>query len=366
MNERLYAVYFEPEDWLAFRESRRFNPGDTVRSVFPSPFPFYGAIRTALMKKYGVKLQYHEKPSLSPELLEKLGDEEHPGVIKLIGPFIFSEVKGERKHYFPAPKNVYACKEKTDCAEKIVYKKMRLFDAKILVENCQMGLAWIEEEEVIETGDSYIELEELVKLRLGQSFTLCKVENFEEEIKLGIALEGFEKKAKERMLYTMRVYRFKNGGFFMLTDDERTVEEISKIDGVFLGAKQKWCRVRVEPFNGDIFKRIPSEKVAVSLVTPAIYDGGIIPKGGTFGDAKIKAIAAGKKIVVSGWNYTSGKPKPIYHAVSPGTVYYLDKFPERDEDIIERSLFSKFGFGYFVYIPYESIELTQGGIGDEA
>lgn len=372
MNEKLYAVYFEPEDCLAFRESRRFNPGDTAKSVFPSPFPFYGAVRTALLKEYGIELQYHKKPILPQELLKKLGDETQPGVIKLIGPFIFSESNGKKKHYFPAPKNVYAYKVRKDGTEKIVYETMRLFNEDVRVENLQLGLAWVEEEETIETGENYIELEELVKLQSGQNFTLCKASNFVEETKLGIALEKSEKRASEGKLYTLRMYRFKNGGFFMLTDSEETVQEISKIKGVFLGSKQRWCSVKIEPFEKNIFQRINSKNVAIMLLTPAIYSNGIAPEGLSFDGIKIRAIAAGKKIVVSGWDYASGKPKPIYHAVSPGTVYYLDKTPpekyetnktlQGDEIIIKQSLFSEFGFGHFVYLPYEFVQQHEGGI----
>lgn len=355
MKKKLYAIYFEPEDWLAFRESRRFNPGDTARTVFPSPFPFYGAIRTMLLKKYGVKLEYHQKPNLSQELLRKIGDENQPGIIKLYGPFVYSESEGKRKHYFPAPKNVYKC-------ENGGYKTMHLFDAKIELNCFEIGLAWIPEVEGIkEVTESYIELEELRKLQSGQSFVLCHAPNLIEEVKTGIALEESVKKTKEGMLYFLRMYRFKNGGFFMLTDSEETVNEISKIEGVFLGSKQRWCKVKIEPFEEDIFQRVESKNIAMMLLTPAIYDGGIVPKEGKFDDAIVKAIAATKKTVVSGWDYASGKPKPICHAVSPGTVYYLDKLPKDDETVLKQSYYNEFGFGRFVYIPYENLRLCEGG-----
>lgn len=142
----------------------------------------------------------------------------------------------------------------------------------------------------------------------------------------------------------------------MLTDNQQTVEELCKIDGVFLGSKQRWCDIKIEKLPHNIFQRIQNEKVAVELITPAVYGNGIIPKEGKFGDISIKAIAAGKKMAVSGWDYASGKPKPMHHAVSPGTVYYLEKIPENDETIVNQSLYSQFGFGRFVYIPYKLFE----------
>lgn len=349
MNQKLYAVYFQPEDWLAFRENRRFNPGDTARSVFPSPFPFYGAIRTALLRRYGVKLIYHQKPALSKELGMKIGDENNPGIIKLYGPFLYSEEKEGKKHYFPAPKNIYACNSG--------YKTMRYFDTEIELEDLRIGLAWIPEyDEIKETVEDYIELEELIKLQSGKSFVLCKPDNLNAESKLGIALEKSQKKSQEGMIYTMTIYRFKNGGFFMLTDNQQTVDELSNLDGVFIGSKQRWCNMKVESFPYNIFQRIQSKNIAIELITPAIYENGIVPKEGRFGEAQIKAIAAAKKIAISGWDYASGKPKPMHQAVSPGTVYYLDKMPQSDESITSQSFYSQFGFGRFVYIPYETLE----------
>lgn len=349
MNEKLYAVYFQPEEWLAFRENRRFNPGDSAKSIFPSLFPFYGAVRTALLRLYGVELKYHRKPALSEELSKKIGDETNPGVIKLYGPFVYSEQSGEKKHYFPAPRNIYKYNSE--------YRIMQYFDASIDLEDLRVGLAWIPEHDGVEEAtENYIELEELLKLQSKERFTLSRPTNFQIETRLGIALESSQKKSQEGMIYTISTYRFKDGGFFMLTDSEQTVSEISKIQGVFLGSKQRWCNVKVEPFKHNVFKRIETERVAISLVTPAIYEGGIVPKGAKFADVNIKAIAAGRKMAISGWDFAAGRPKPVYQAVSPGTVYYLDKAPESDESIINQSFYSQFGFGKFVYIPYELYE----------
>lgn len=231
---------------------------------------------------------------------------------------------------------------------------MQYFDTEIEFEDLQLGLAWIPEYDgAEEVKEGYIELQELVNLQSEREFVLSDRKNLETESKLGIALERSQKRSQEGMIYTMTIYRFKNGGFFMLTDSQQTVEELSKIDGVFLGSKQRWCDVKIEKLPHNIFQRIQSENVAIELITPAIYENGITPKEGRFGEVKIKAIAADKKMAVSGWDYASGKPKPMHQAVSPGTVYYLDKVPENDEIITNLSLYNQFGFGRFVYIPYK-------------
>lgn len=341
----LYAIYFEPEDWLSFREVRRFGPSDITKSVMPSPLPFYGAIRTALMQKYGINLKYHEKPILSEELKRKLGDENDPGIIRLYGPFIYSEESGQKKHYFPAPKNVYK--------KKNIYKAMVLSQHKEEIEGIELHLVWIPEiTDVSEAEEPYIELQELRKMQRGEPFRLCEVGNYQQEYKIGIGLQNDLKLAKERMIYFMTTYRFKNGGFFMLTDSEETIREVEKLDGVFLGSKQRWARIKIEPFPENIFERADSENVAIMLLTPAIYKNGIVPENGSFGNIKILGIASGKKVPISGWDYANGRPKELHHAVSPGTVYYLDRAPVSQSEIINASKLSKFGFGKFVYLPY--------------
>lgn len=218
---KLYAIYFEPEDWLAFREIRRFGAGSAAKSTFPSPLTFYGAIRTALMKLYGIQLSYHKKPDLG-KYQELLGDDNSPGKIKLFGPFIYSEESGKRKHYFPAPKNVYVKSKK--------YKVMKLLEYETRVgEHIFKGLPWIPEVKDVDAPDkSFIELNELEKLQHNEEFQLENPENYVVETKLGIALDD-DKKTKEGMLYALSIYRFKNGGFFMLTDSEETKNEIENL-----------------------------------------------------------------------------------------------------------------------------------------
>lgn len=344
----LFAIYFEPEDWVAFREVRRFNPAGNVRSVIPTSLPFYGAIRTAIMARHGVQLHYHKEPKLTEELKDLIGDRDNPGKIKLYGPFVYSQEKHSRKHYFPAPHNVY----KKDGA----YKLMLCSPFEETVEGHRLNLAWIPELTNVEEADEpYIELEELKKLREGKEFRLEKPKNYEVEVRTGIALESGAKHVREGMIYTMSTYRFKNGGFFVLTDSEVTASEVSKLDGVFLGGKQRWARVFVEDFKYNLFSDIASENAAALMLTPAIFDGGFIPKDGKLGGVKIKAVVGARRYVVSGWDLTSGQPKMIYHAVSPGAVYYLDGKPSNYSEASKTSQLYQFGFGIFTLIPYKNL-----------
>lgn len=361
---KLWAVCFEPEDWVAFREIRRFNPSDRVKSVFPSPFPFYGALRTAILKQMKSGKLDFQSIELTEEEKKIIGDSEHAGALKLFGPFIFESTEEGEKYYLPASKNIYELKkndksEENDCekTKKSCFKTMPVLELKkkVKIGNLELDLAWMPEfDHAEESKHSFIELREMEKLRRGEKFApMEKLENLKTETRLGIALEKNSKRTAEGMIYTLTYYRFKNGGFAMFTDDEETVELIRKYkideNGVFLGAKQRWAKVCIKEVETDVFEP-PDGKVAISLVTPAIFDGGIAPNSGQINGAKIITIAGQKKTVISGWDLISRKPKPIYHAASPGTVYYLNG-PLDWTPLGEK--YCDFGFGRFVYMKWE-------------
>jgi CRISPR-associated protein Cmr3 len=203
-----------------------------------------------------------------------------------------------------------------------------------------------------------IELGDLELLRSNTQgvckFDLVSTEKiFKKETHIGIAFEENRKKAKEGMIYSISYYRFHNGGFFMLTDDERTVELVSKLDGVFLGMKSRWAAVKVGEVNTTAFEPPDYENVAVALITPAVFDGGGMPKDRTILGKKVLTTAGIRKLVVSGWDLCKNRPKKIYHAVSPGAVYYLEG--KVSGHVLNESKFTDFGFGRCVFMKYEKL-----------
>jgi len=329
---KLWAIYFEPEDWVGFRETRRFSFSDRVESVFPSSFPFYGAVRTALLMK---------NQKFDPGNAERAGD------IRMFGPFVFKNTPEGRKHYFPLPRNIY----KTDSGYRVTP----------IVEIDGGYLPWkpeyrMDSKESMSGG--LIELGDLELLRSNTQgvckFDLVSTEKiFKKETHIGIAFEENRKKAKEGMIYSISSYRFPNGGFFMLTDDERTVELVSKLDGVFLGMKSRWAAVKVGEVNTTAFEPPDYENVAVALITPAVFDGGGMPKDRTILGKKVLTTAGIRKLVVSGWDLCKNRPKKIYHAVSPGAVYYLEG--KVSGHVLNESKFTDFGFGRCVFMKYEKL-----------
>ncbi|MBK8230641.1 MAG: hypothetical protein IPK72_08680 [Candidatus Eisenbacteria bacterium] len=89
------TLFFEPLDVLVFRDHRPFVAGQhfLARSVFPLPSVFFGALRTALFERAGVRFgpfNSKENPfdALTADDRALLGDTDEPGALQLEGPLL--------------------------------------------------------------------------------------------------------------------------------------------------------------------------------------------------------------------------------------------------------------------------------------
>lgn len=104
-------------------------------------------------------------------------------------------------------------------------------------------------------------------------------------------------------------------------------------------------------------------KVAMVLVTPAIFDHGFRPSGlaATLGLTSVKVVAAAmrRREAVSGWDLVKGGPKPVRWLAPAGSVYWLDIPAGEGEKLAERWLHPvsdqaddrRDGFGLAVFFP---------------
>jgi CRISPR-associated protein Cmr3 len=67
-----------------------------------------------------------------------------------------------------------------------------------------------------------------------------------------------------------------------------------------------------------------TRKARVLLATPAIFDNGALPKGGTLFGAKVLAMRVDRPEVTSGWDHAKDEPKPSRRMAPAGSVYWLD------------------------------------------
>lgn len=78
------------------------------------------------------------------------------------------------------------------------------------------------------------------------------------------------------------------------------------------------------PFPEALVSRLESAKRArVVLVTPALFDGGALPRKKSLFGAPIVAARVDRPEVISGWDVAKGQPKPSRRMAGAGSVYWV-------------------------------------------
>ncbi len=352
---KIKVLYFEPEDWVAFRSNTRFELGSVAKLSFPTIETFLGAVRTAILRKNKVDINRYGIPEKWKKII---GDSNSTGKIKMIGPFIYQKESNKIYHYFPAPLNLIKYRNGENDELRILkphkYFKYRYLDKELCV-------PWSMERVSNNSEIKFVEKEFLEEFRKGRVLN-----NFREgsniysiETKIGVALEQSCKKTREGMLYSINIYRFKeNSGFFCFINDE-LANLIDGINEIFLGMKQRCVKVTIGEIETSLFEDNIVGRKALCFLTPAILKGGFIPKDGKVKNTKIVSAIIGKKIVISGWNFEKSHPKPIYHAVPPGSIFYLEGSPGFDSSPFNESIsdeLADFGYGSFFTMNWDYIK----------
>ena len=156
-----------------------------------------------------------------------------------------------------------------------------------------------------------------------------------EEKKTGIKRSRETLSSEEGNLYRIPMIRLK-----------REVSLFVDIDGldsypqegmVQLGAD--WKVVKIEKTEKDLFKelreidfQLNNKIFKIYFATPAIFEKGWIPGWidnsnfkGEYNEINLKLVACstGKYNLIGGWDLVNKKPKPMYKAVSAGSIYYF-------------------------------------------
>ena len=359
---KYHVVYFEPEEWVAFRENTVFETGDSARLSHPKVETFLGAVRTAFLKEKGI-----DPKDIPEEIVSVIGDSSSTGILRMIGPFFYSG----NKHYLPIPANLYELKEETEEAKTDTKKTHELMipnkKLKYNYNGFDLHLPWIPySEKVAEQPEAeLIEIKSLEALQMGNldELNLIKFTDIAStETHVGIALENGKKGVQDEMLYSVNTYRFKeNSGFFFFINEE-TKKLLDELDEVFLGMKQRVAKLHFGIMETNLFEFVPTNKSAICLITPSIFDNGFMPSNGIIKDSKVVSAIVKRKMPISGWDLAKNQPKPIYHVVPAGSVYFLDE--PIDNDLFNNSisnLFDDFGYGRYFTINWDFLRRDING-----
>lgn len=322
----------KPFDVLFFRDTRPFNIGGVVSSIFP-PFPhtFAGAISAIIFQDLKVS---------NREFLKKI-----------YGPFLYNEK--QNKTYFPKPADIYKEKKKMR-VEKIFSLKLHddsnlslfKFENSNKPEDIERLPIYLGPEE-IEGFNGFISEEGLQKWINGQEVALQDIVMFEDifeyESRVGIKQDiTTHTVVEEDGLYRIKFLRLKQDWSFVFYaefntellpkeyQDENKIKEFyesRELKVLKLGGEMKtaFYRVEIEDIRERFKKPVLNEDghFKVLFLTPATFNSGLFPEGNG-----IKVIS----VLIDGFInisiYSDGK-KSSKRGIKSGSVFYL----RRTEDI---------------------------------
>jgi CRISPR-associated protein Cmr3 len=332
----------KPLDTLFFRDGRPFSMGveTWANSIFP-PYPstVYGAIRTWLIFERGSLKEFEDGK------YEELGriikneksniKEIKKGNLKIKGPFICLN----NNIYLPVP---FDCLKKKGGSET---EKNNLFcinwmeRPEFFISDYPLGNILVNRNDFeLEECDGFLDISSLKDYLIQRNGILQfteKKEIFLEEKKIGIKRERKTLSSKEGHLYKIPMIRLKRGvSFYVEIEGLNSYPCEGKVQ---LGAD--WKIVKIEKTESDLLKelreidfQLNNKVFKIYFATPAIFKKGWIPDWinektfeGNYEEIKLKLIACsiGKYKLVGGWDLANKRPKPMYKAVPPGSVYYF-------------------------------------------
>ncbi len=370
-----------PHDVWMFRDGRPFGAGTSylARSVFPpTPETLQGALRSAILEYAGVDWEDYAHGNISPELAQHVGvpaEYDHqtlkraaqPGTYQFRGPWIARVTANGFERYFPAPCDLLEVKSTSaDPTPTYLLPQPRQPDFYTdppagwdtarhpwyaLHPNTAARVANVEDQWITE-GEFRRYLQGVAPQFCQESDTLWQIEE-----RPGLGLNRLARTAQQSLYYLARFIRPCEG--IGLAEEVEfpgttTSDPLPGPTGTLaLGGEGRMATYQYSAAP-DPFPQHLAGKVKIVLLTPAWFSQGWQPRNRDWTpwlgpNAQLVSVALGKPIAISGWDIATGRPKPLYHYLPAGSVWYF-----KDAEPGSRA---------FTEIPPDRPDMTNNGYG---
>jgi len=370
-------LWIEPLDVLFFRDSKPFTAGESfqAKSAFPpTPYPFVGAIRSRVLadvlpmirSNLGAYQEHITKKANHRELNEiiaVLGDVESYGKLEFRGPFLARrEQDGRCELFFPAPFDLFE-KQRLSPLSKVP-DGVRFNSSHGDGEENVLRVLWSRESLGSELKDVFLSSQGVQRYLRGEMprEDECDTEFFQRELRVGIALEPGRRTAKEGMFYMPEMIRLADKTGFVLevaglsfantsVNYNFPHEGLLQLGGESRGAYYQTLKEgnplnELEKLGAALEEQIKRTKCfKLYLASPAIFKNGWLPDfitdrarlEGTIDGLRVQLVAAavGKSLPIGGWDLANKRPKVMYKAVPPGSVYFFKLKEGQAKDVIK-------------------------------
>lgn len=334
-------------DTLFFRDGKPFTMGENhwTDSIFPPNMStIYGAIRTAY---------FSENMEVFQQLREnkELNTDKDP-TKKLVIKRMLYRINNEG-YYYNMPLDLVRLKDipSKDLKAEKENKKYEVYPLKIkenkYINSLPLKYILYFDEHVKTVPDGLLEehrMDDYINGRLDD-ISICSLFDYLcDEPKVGIGVDRKTGASKDSRLYRIDLKRLKNLSLIVEVEGiELKNKGLMKFGGEGKYAKYKEVSEWSYPLELVASKEI-NKRFKLSLMTPAIFEKGWLPKG--IGEDeyilenhkfKLKLVAAiiGKNTLIGGYDMAKNRPKPMLKAVPAGSTYYFEILEGKPKDIIE-------------------------------
>ena len=342
------AIALTPLDVAAFRDGRPFNAGQMAKSRLPSAQSLAGALRTALMERFGCDFsRFGELMQPGTPYEQALEGAGAPGWIARVafkGPWLARRNAQGLDVYLPVPANLYREKStpsKIHClvplSEQNKVPGWKPFD-----DEPRMRPLWPRTKARLERCKGWIGLDGLRRFLAGQSMLsetlVSETEGeslFSFDRRTGIGIDPDALSTQTGLIYAIGFLALAPDVCFygeMVLPEDAPSDPIGKIEVLAFGGEAR--RSRIESVERVLWPEAPalktSQKPFLLLTAPGFWKGGWKPEPLS---GRLAGAAVPGHVVISGWDLAKGGPKPSRFGAPAGSVYFscdeLADFPDR-------------------------------------
>ena len=340
------GLCLEPLDVLFFRDGRPFDAATKVVSGLPTPQVLAGAVRTALLEKFGCDFAaLRESTRAGKSFAEGLRpDIRWIAGVKFRGPWLcrLPDAANTLDVFLPVPATLHTPKKGTGGIR--ILKPLK--EGELLGWTDDRGLRplWLDGTAATDPAQGFLDSAGLTAFlagKLPEEGSIRKSGDFHDhDTRTGIGIKPDELTTGDGEIYGIRFLSMKCGfGFYADIDlPEEKAVVFDDIPFLAFGGEGKRVAVHtVEPFAFPEYKPEAGKKSFLLLTTPSVT----VPNGQPYfpKDVKCAAAAVNTPVAISGWDIAKGGPKPTRFASPVGSVYFLDTTDPVPEQIDE------FGYG---------------------
>lgn len=329
-------IFIEAHDVWMFRDAKPFTAGEgfIARSTFP-PYPqtVQGAIRSLVIEQSGIS--HADFRSRADEML--LGKIGAPATTKagnatlgnfwMKGPYVACR-RGEKiRLLVPTPLDVIRRKDNPDGPFVLLRPQPPDFACNVPFDGWQMLVPPDTKE--YEPAGGWLRQADFERYLNGQppkSKHVVKTSDiYELDGRVGLALDYTRRTHRESMFYNIEFARPQRDIGLLVEVPEGLLVESSGF--ITLGGESRMGRYETVDFA--LPTNTHKGKIKMVLLTPAYFSGGWQPENGNWSrwvghEGQLVSMALGRPDLISGWDVVRNQPKPLYHYVPAGSVYYFE------------------------------------------